>query len=251
MNILPQDLQNVVMDYKEQFETVAKTKKRGLALLKKFVRSFIINRSFPVDPKNFDSEYNYRNDYYKFTNEDFVHIAIWFEGNIDENGTLDSGVEYWMSSVPTRKRIIKVLLNTYTENFILLPKYNIGNLKKLLKKMLYVTQLAMKKRENNKGFDKLYKNIYKIMNNKSPGKKSPAKPKKKSPAKKKTLYSKLYKKIMKKSPGKPKKKSMKNLSPQKVISSDMSVVQLKREVKKRGIKGYSKLKKSQLLRLLK
>ena len=51
-------------------------------------------------------------------------------------------------------------------------------------------------------------------------------------------------------PSKKVVKKNKVLSPQKTITKKMKVPDLKREAKKRGIKGYSKLKKAQLITIL-
>ena len=225
-------------------------------LLEKFVKSLIINRTYPKDPANFDINYRYHNDQYNFTNEDLVHITIWFEENIDKNRSLDSSEEWYSSDIATRKRIINLLLNTYVGEYASLTKKNLTHLKKLLKKMLYVTQSAIHKKENTKGLNQLYNGVYDIMYSfgkpKLPKRKLKSRKKLKTTPEKKKIVKMKKKKIVKRKKKKivkRKYKSMKNLSPQKAISSKLTVAQLKREAKKREIKGYSKLKKNQLLAL--
>jgi len=131
-------------------------------LLEKYVKSLIINRTYPKDPANFDRNYSYHNDQYNFTNKDYVHIAIWFEENIDKN-RLDCSQEWYTDNLPKRKLIIKLLFKIYSEEYPDLPKKNLTNLKKLLKNMLKVTQLAILQKANKKTIHhELYNGIKKI-----------------------------------------------------------------------------------------
>ena len=223
-------------------------------LLEKYVKSLIINREYPKNPENFVREYNYRNDQYNFENKDFVHIAIWFEENIDANRSLNSSEEWYGTgrredeheNLTKRKQIIKLLFKIYSEEYPDLPKKNLTNIKKLLKNILYVAQSAIKKKENKKAmFYELFNGIIKILYS----------------IKKKNKSQKgiCPKKRRPKNNDCPNDISLQHIHKGKTTTNKnccykhkkgKTVKELKAECKRKGIKGYSKLRKNQLLALL-